>query len=271
MGAAGKAIGGGRDCNRVRAGPMQQEILIVAPGLSPIGELVGIRNVVGDRDLCAVGKVGIGRRESSGLAVEPRIARIDREAGVPHFADLDDCLLADEWKCTVCHGPQVGLAILDAILQADRDLDRAVAAGLVPPGKPARLILLQFLARRAVQPVDQLLIGCRHLAICAGKPGVTTNGALDRRRSPGTLETRARLRRCRRCREPRDQGQDPFHHTRLQALSRRTASSISAVEPAKEMRSVPAPRARSKSTPGVVATPASFNIRLQNSRLSLVR
>ena len=58
---------------------------------------------------------------------------------------------------------------------------------------------------------------------------------------------------------------------RRQAFNRRTASSISAVEPAKEMRSVPAPRARSKSMPGVVATPASRNMRRQNSRLSLVR
>ena len=56
-----------------------------------------------------------------------------------------------------------------------------------------------------------------------------------------------------------------------QVLSRRAASAMSSVEPAKENRTKRRPSDSSKSMPGVAATPVSCSIRWQNAGESLVR
>src|SRR4051794_9566180 len=110
----------------------------------------------------------------------------------------------------------------------------------------------------------QRRVGRGHFAIFLGKFGSLADRPLDRVRSLGAVEARTTLRqrRCTGAESKKARQYNELSHVRLHALSRRTASSISAVDPANDMRNVPAPRARSKSTPGVIATPASRNIRL---------
>lgn len=169
------------------------------------------------------------------------------------------------------------LEVLDsrgvAHLETGRDLVGIAHAGAVAVADPAHLVLGQMILSRSRKFGRQRGIDRGHLTVVLGEFGSLADRPLDGIRGLGAVEARPDLRHCGhrrhqdkehgRCQQPR--------HTRLHALRRRTASSISAVDPAKEMRSVPVPRARSKSTPGVVATPVSRSIRLQNSRLSLVR
>ena len=196
------------------------------------------------------GKHAIAFGEIHRRVVEAGIGEIDGVSAARSLTRLHDRLLRDEEIGSRSENLDQPGTLTVPEFQALRLARRLDIAG-AKVGLPVRLIAFEMDLGRSVELAGKLSVGRRHHTLSCSDPAV---GPSHRRPQ--------RERDHRRAEQP---------HARLHALSRRTASSISAVEPAKEMRSVPAPRARSKSTPGVVATPASASMRLQKSRLSLVR
>ena len=250
---------------------MDRKTLLVAPGLVEVFADIAGRDGLSRRFRRRIGKPGVDAGEIDRRPVELRIAGVDPIACRFHLAGADDGVLADKRIGTVAELLQQGEAAFVARLQASRRI--LAGAGTVAISDPALLVFHQMVFCRPAQPGRERSIDCRHIAIGLRQLGVLADRTLDRGRSLSALEARAALCLC-LCRlndEKQQRRRGKPSHVGRQVLRRRTASSISPVDPAKDMRSVPVPLARSKSMPGVVATPVSRSIRLQNSRLSLVR
>ena len=233
------------DGNDVAIQTVEVECLFIA------GVELGLQDIV-DGLAGRVGEASVHSREVGRSRVELRVADIDGVSPVLQLAGFDDGLLADEGIRPIGEQPELGGARLVAGLQATV-LPVGVRVARPAIGEPALLVALEVQLGGIARRAEQRRIGRSHVMLGGGDLGIV----LGKGRRSGQ-----RCKQRRRRKKP---------HDRLHALRRRTASSISAVEPAKEMRKVPEPRARSKSMPGVVATPASPSMRRQNSRLSLVR